>query len=80
MQETRVQTPLQEDPACRKAANSMHHNPLTCALSLETTTGKPHALEPTLHKREELPRWEAQPLLAATEKSLQSNEDPAQPI
>ena len=67
-------------PRMSWAANSMHHNYWACALSLETTTGKPHALEPTLHKRRSYHAEKPSPCLPQPEKSLQSNGDPAQPI
>ena len=32
MQETQVQTLVQEDPSCHGASNSIHHNYRACAL------------------------------------------------
>ena len=75
MQETWVQSLLQEDPTCRGAAKAMRHNYWTCARAQE-----PQLLSPRAANTEACaPQLGSSPCSLQLEKSLCSNEDPAQP-
>ena len=69
MQETQVQSLIQEDPTCCGATKPMRHNYWACDSEPGTHNHwSPHALEPVLHKSSlsnEKPalQWESSPHL-----------------
>ena len=86
MQETRIQSLIQEDPTCPGATKPVRHNYWACAL--EPTSHNHwsrHTLQPALEEKP--PQWEArtrqatrqEPHSPQREKSPHSNEDPVQP-
>ena len=85
MQETWVRFLVQEDLTCDGAAKPMHHKYWPCALEPRATTTETHKSRACAPQEEKPQQWEAapatreQPPLTATEKSLCSNKDPAQP-
>ena len=68
MQETWVWSLIWEDLTCHGAIKPVHHNHWACALELAVTTIEACA-----------PQLESSPHYPQLEKSLGSNEDPAQP-
>ena len=68
MQETWVWSLIWEDLTCREAIKPVHHNHWACALELDVTTTEARA-----------PQLGSSPHYPQLEKSLGSNEDPAQP-
>ena len=68
MQETQVQSLVQEDPTCQETTKLMHHNHWARTLQQDKSP-----------QRDPVHRNEEQPHLLQPEKAVCSNEDSAQP-
>ena len=63
MQETWVQSLVQEDSTCHETTKPMYHNCWACALEPGShNCQSPWALQPVLHQQEKPPQWVACPL------------------
>ena len=92
MQETWVRSLIWDDPTCHGATKLTHHNYEARALEPRSHNSwahvwhcSPTALEPVLHNQKSHSnkpalQLEGSPCSPQLEKSLRSNEDPAQPI
>ena len=89
MQQTRVRSPVQEDPTCHKATETVNHKYWACALgpgSHKTAAPTSCISSSVFAPQEKPPHWEAvcirntvAPSSLQPERSPPSNKDPAKP-